>query len=59
MSEVLEALQEAEERAFYRYTAEIDPEMKCRFKAVDVALRAIIQEVADLATKEKCKNEKS
>ena len=43
---VLEALQNAEEKVFYRMCAEVDPEKKARHREADKRLRAAIMKLS-------------
>ncbi len=46
MREVLEQLQDAEEKAFYAYTRETDAARKAEYKEVDSLIRVAMQELA-------------
>ena len=46
MKEVLNQLQDAEEKAFYAYTRETDATRKAEYKAIDSLIRVAIQELA-------------
>ena len=46
MKEVLNQLQDAEEKAFYAYTRETDATRKAEYKSIDSLIRVAIQELA-------------
>lgn len=46
MKDVLNQLQEAEEKAFYAYTQETDATRKADYRAVDSLIRVAIKELA-------------